>query len=109
MNTIPVAGKKLVLTSVNQLIAIIRSNPGLVQSIPRFANMQNAEPSTAPKKSCNCGAKQNITTPDVNKQMAENILSSLTTDEFLKIKSILGYDQLCYYKRENTKLEMVCL
>jgi hypothetical protein len=103
--------KRLVLTSVNQLISLARTNPRITEAIPRLNKLSTAEPSTAPKKSCNCGSKQNITTPDANKQLAENILSSLTDQDFIALKNALNLLQLCYYKRVQTtgKLEMVCL
>lgn len=101
--------RKLTLTSVNQLLAIIKANPEIASAIPRMSSLLSVPPSTTPKKSCNCGSKMNIVTPDANKQTAESILSNLTQGDFLTIKNILGYDQLCYYKRENNKLEMVCL
>jgi hypothetical protein len=105
------ANKRLVLASVNQVLMLVKTNPKIVDNIPRFAPLLNAQASTAPKKSCNCGGRQNITTPDVNKQIAENILSSLSTDEFVKIKTVLGLSELCYYKRntESNKLELVCV
>jgi hypothetical protein len=106
----PPKTKRLVLTSVNQVIALVQSNPQLVQQMPRFSKLSTMAPSTSPKKSCNCGAKKNITTPDVNKQATENILSSLSPADFLQIKSILALNELCYYNRNSdNKLEMICV
>jgi hypothetical protein len=109
--TTPTPSKRLVMTSVNQLISLAQNNPQLSAVIPRFSQLQQASPSEAPKKSCNCGSKQNFTTPDANKQLAENILSSLTQDDFTKIKNVLSLDQLCYYNRDTTtnKLELICM
>jgi len=103
--------KRLVMTSVNQLISLAQNNPQLSAAIPRFSQLQQASPSEAPKKSCNCGSKQNFTTPDANKQLAENILSSLTQEDFTKIKNVLNLEQLCYYNRDTAtnKLELTCL
>lgn len=102
--------KRLVLTSVNQVIALVQSNPQLVGQIPRFERLRTMTPSTTPKKSCNCGAKKNITTPDVNKQAAESVLSSLDNSDFIKIKNVLGLNELCYYSRNSeNKLEMTCI
>jgi len=103
--------KRLVLTSVNQVITLVQANPQLAAQMPRFAQLNKVELSTAPKKSCNCGSRMNITSPDVNKQLAENILTSLTTADFQNIKSILGLDELCYYKRDTTKnsLALICV
>ena len=105
------ATKRLVLTSVNQVITLVRQYPQLAQQMPRLANLGEMSLSEAPKKSCNCGAKQNFTTPDPNKQVTENILSSLTDQDFQQIKSILSLTQLCYYKRnlERDKLELICV
>jgi hypothetical protein len=105
------APKKLILTSVNQVISLVKNNPQLVESLPRFSQIAGMSPSITPKKSCNCGAKQNFTTPDVNKQIAENLLSSLTAEDFLKIKNTLMLSELCYYKRntELNKLELLCV
>lgn len=107
----PQPTRKLVMTSVNQLISLAKNNPKLLEQIPKFSQLDQASYSEAPKKSCNCGSKQNFTTPDVNKQVAESILSSLTTEDFNKIKSVLGLDELCYYSRnpQLNKLELTCL
>lgn len=103
--------KRLVLTSVNQVITLARQYPQLAEKMPKFEDIGKLPFSETPKKSCNCGGKQNFTTPDVNKQTAENFLSSLEDADFLQIKSILSLDQLCYYKRnlELRKLDLICL
>jgi hypothetical protein len=103
--------RRMVLTSVNQVLVLVNRNPILAEKMPRFAGLVNAPLSTAPKKSCNCGAKQNITTPDATKQLAENLLSSLTKEDFLQMKSILELDELCYYTRtaNQNKLELICV
>jgi hypothetical protein len=105
------ASKRLVMTSVNQIIFLVRNNPILADKIPKLANLGQMSLSEAPKKSCNCGGKQNITTPDVNKQVAESTLSSLVTDDFIQIKNVLGLEELCYYKRssDQSKLELICV
>jgi hypothetical protein len=66
--------------------------------------------STTPKKTCNC-AKKNISTPDVNKQVAEQVLSSMSDADFKDIKQVLNLDELCYYKRntETNKLDLICV
>jgi photosystem II stability/assembly factor-like uncharacterized protein len=101
--------KRLVLTSVNQLISLVKANPNIAAAVPKLAQLGEATYSTAPKKSCNCGAKANITTTDANKQTAENILSSLVDSDFQQIKSVLGLTELCYYKRQDNQLKMLCL
>lgn len=103
--------KKLVLSSVNQVITLVKNNPSLSTQILKFAPLGNLPLSTTPQKSCNCGGKQNIVTPDTNKQVAEQILSSLTNDDFVQIKNILDLEQLCYYRRDTVKnnLELVCV
>ena len=104
--------KRLVLTSVNQLITLVKNNDQLAQAFPRLRGLSSAALSTTPKKSCNCGGKQNFTTPDANKQVAENALSSLSSSDFQKIKDVLALNELCYYRREggpNGKLSLVCV
>jgi photosystem II stability/assembly factor-like uncharacterized protein len=103
--------KKLILTSVNQLITLAKNNPALAAAVPKLAQISQMELSTAPKKSCNCGGKRNITTPDVNKQVTENLLSSLGPTDFNSVKSVLGLSQLCYYRRNasSNALEQVCV
>jgi hypothetical protein len=105
------AGKRLVLTSVNQLITLVRGNPQLAQEIPKFGTFTQMGLSVTPKKSCNCGGAANFTTPDAGKQTAESVLSSLTSADFLKVKSVLDLSELCYYKRseDQNKLEMICV
>jgi hypothetical protein len=104
--------KRLVLTSVNQLITLVRNNSKLAEKLPRLGGLSAAPLSTTPKKSCNCGSKQNFTTPDVNKQVAESALSSLSGSDFQTIKTVLDLNELCYYKREggpDGKLSLVCV
>ena len=103
--------RKLILTSVNQLITLAKANPAITAAVPRLAQITEMELSTAPKKSCNCGAKRNITTPDGNKQVVENLLSSLDSNDFNHIKTVLGLHDLCYYKRNTTSnsLELICI
>jgi hypothetical protein len=103
--------KKLILTSVNQLITLAKNNPALSGAVPRLAQINQMELSTTPKKSCNCGGKKNFVTPDANKQVAENILSSLDSTDFNKIKNVLELTSLCYYKRNpsTNALELVCV
>jgi predicted ATP-dependent Lon-type protease len=100
--------KKIVLTSVNQILTLVRANEKL-QALPRFKNMSTYELSTTPVKSCNCARP--IQTPDVNKQVVEKTLSALTAKDFLEVKNALGLDELCYYNRnrETNKLEMICV
>lgn len=101
--------KRLVLTSVNQVIVLAKNNPILAERLPKLAKLTEMPLSTSPKKSCNCGAKQNFTTPDLNKQLTESILSSMDSSDFLQIKNALDLNELCYYKRAEGKLELICV
>jgi hypothetical protein len=105
----PSKSKRLVLTSVNQVIVLAKNNPVLAEKLPKLAKLVEMPLSTSPKKSCNCGGRQNFTTPDVNKQVTEGILSSLDSSDFSQIKSTLDLAELCYYKRIDGKLELVCV
>lgn len=102
--------KRLVLSSVNQVITLVKNNPVISEKIPKFKQLMEAPLSTAPKKTCNC-AKKNIVTPDINKQVAEQILSSLNDEDFKNIKQALSLDELCYYRRntETNKLDLICI
>jgi len=101
----------MVLTSVNQLITLARTTPALAGAIPKLSKLTTMDLSTAPKKSCNCGSKMNFTTVDVNKQVAESLLSSLSMQDFQAIKSVLDLTELCYYKRDvsQNRLELICV
>jgi predicted transcriptional regulator len=103
--------KRLVLTSVNQIITLVNTNPAIAQAIPRLIPLTTMRLSEAPKKSCNCGAKKNVTTIDVNKQLTETILTSLSNNDFHIIKKTLDLNQLCYYKRNlaDNSLELICV
>jgi len=103
--------KKLTLTSVNQLIELVKNNLNLATEVPALAPIANLSLSTAPQKTCNCAANKKIVTADANKQLAEQILSSLTESDFIKIKNVLNLYVLCYYKRntEQNKLELICV
>jgi hypothetical protein len=105
----PTNSKRLVLTSVNQVIVLAKNNPILTQQIPKLAKLVDMPLSTTPKKSCNCGGKKNFTTPDVNKQITESILTSLGADDFAQIKNVLGLSELCYYKRVDNNLDLICV
>jgi hypothetical protein len=87
---------------------LVKNNNIIAEQIPKLKILSDVQLSTSPKKSCNCGAKQNITTPDANKQMTENLLSSLTSEDFIQIKTVLGLEELCYYRRTADKLELIC-
>jgi hypothetical protein len=71
--------------------------------------MKTYELSTTPSKTCNCAKP--IRTPDINKQIIENTLSSLSTQDFQDVKAALELDELCYYSRnkDTRKLEMICV
>ena len=100
--------KRVVLTSVNQIITLAQSNDALL-GLPRFNALRAMEQSTTPKKGCNCGARTNIVVSDTNKQIIEGILSSLTQNDFMDVKRVLALDELCYYVRgADNKLELVC-
>ena len=103
----------LTLTSVNQLITLVKSNNRLVEVIPAMASLAALPTEESAKKPCNCAARKATAAAisENHKQMAEQILSSLTTDDFVKIKSVLNLDSLCYYRRnvELNKLEMICV
>ena len=103
----------LTLTSVNQLITLVKGNNRLVEAIPAMASLATITAEEPAKKPCNCAAKKaaSAATSEAHKQMAEQILSSLTTDDFVKIKNVLNLDSLCYYRRnvELNKLEMICV
>lgn len=107
----PSKPKRLVLTSVNQIITLARTNPQLVSAMPKLEPLVKMDLSTAPKKACNCGSKMNWVSPDANKQTAEMLLSSLQENDFVQIKNALSLDELCYYKRSDTekKLELICV
>jgi len=100
--------KRMILTSVNQILTVIKNNPKL-QNLPRFKGLKDKELSTTPSKTCNCARP--IRTPDVNKQILEGVLSSLTSSDFQDIKDALELDELCYYNRNSNtqKLEMICV
>lgn len=106
--TITPQKKRMILTSVNQILTLIKSNDKL-QNLPRFKGLKDKELSTTPSKTCNCARP--IRTPDVNKQILEGVLSSLTPKDFQDIKDALGLDELCYYNRntKTNKLEMICV
>ena len=103
------AKRRLVLSSVNQVLAVIRNNQKLL-NLPKFATIKNLSPSAAPKKGCNCGHKKNVALPDNTKQIIENILTSLDGNDYTQIKNTLQLDELCVYRRNVTSnnLEMVC-
>lgn len=103
--------KKLVLTSVNQLLTLVQNNSELINHVPALASLHALTLSKSPQKACNCGGAKNIVTPDTNKQVAEQILSSLSSEDFNKIKKTLSLDSLCYYRRntEQNKLELICV
>jgi hypothetical protein len=107
MNIIP-KKNRLILTSVNQILTLIKGNEKL-QNLPRFKGLKDKDLSTTPSKTCNCARP--IRTPDVNKQILESTLSSLAAADFQIIKEALALDELCYYNRSSStnKLEMICM
>lgn len=101
--------KRLVFTSVSQILHLVKNNSEVVRAIPKFAGLQDTANQPA-QSSCNC--KKNITTIDSSKkQTVEQVLNSLETSDFLTIKNILQLDQLCYYKRNaaTKALDLICI
>jgi len=87
---------------------LVKNTPAIADRVVKLKSLQDLPMSTAPKKSCNCGSKQNFTTPDAGKQQSENVLNSLTQQDYMDIKSVLALDELCYYRRTDGKLELIC-
>jgi hypothetical protein len=108
MNIVNAAKKKLILSSINQLILIVKNNER-AQSLPKFSKIKTMELSSSPTKTCNCARPWKV--EDQNKQVIENTLSSFTPGEFAELKNALELDELCYYLRDmNTKkLELICV
>ena len=109
--------KRLILTSSSQVVMLARSNPQLATNIPKLAPLVPPQPlpteqaGTEPvKKPCACGGGKFPPLIEPPKQVVEDILSSLTPEDFLQIKNILSLDQLCYYKRNAALdvLELFC-
>jgi hypothetical protein len=100
--------KRMVLTSVNQLILLAKSNEK-VKNLNRFKDITTMELSTTPTKTCNC--KMPFKTQDLNKQVIENTLSSFKPSDFAALRDALDLDELCYYlrNRDTKKLEMFCV
>lgn len=99
---------RLVLTGINQLIALVKSTPALQQASNTLAQLAASPPvANPPKKSCNCGASR----PPVQAARTgpEPSMDLLTQTDFIKIKSVLGVNELCYYNRDNGKLALVCV
>jgi hypothetical protein len=101
--------KNLILSSVNQVLSLVKGNPQIASTLPKLAPLLTLEEASTPNKSCNCS--MNVTTPAGSKQVTESILSSLNNDDFTAIKNILALDKLCYYKRNSAenKLELICV
>jgi hypothetical protein len=100
--------KRLVLTSVNQIIALSKTNPK-VSELKKFKGIKDMEPSVSPSKTCAC--VKPFRTPDLNKQKIENTLSSFKPEDFQQLRDALELDELCYYLRtsDTKKLEMFCV
>jgi hypothetical protein len=100
--------KRLVLTSVNQLITLAKTSEK-VKQLTQFKNIHTMELSTTPSKTCNCAKP--FKTPDLNKQVVENTLSAFKPKDFQDLRDALDLDELCYYLRnkDSKKLEMFCV
>jgi hypothetical protein len=106
--TITPGKKRLVLSSVNQLILLVKNNEK-IRELPRFSAIKAMELSTTPTKTCAC--EKPWKTPDVNKQVIENTLSSFKPEDFRQLRDALSLDELCYYlrNRDTKKLELFCV
>jgi len=102
--------KNLVITSAAQLAQILNNNP-VLQQIPAFANLKAhiLQIQQSNKSKCNaCNANQNPF-QQIRPQM-EAALTNMSSDEFIKMKELLGLDQMCYYKLDNNrKMVMTCV
>ena len=95
--------RKITLTGATQVISLVQNNSAL-RAIPKLAQITSID--NSPRK-CNCKKG----TSAAAKQQVENILTSLSPQDFADIKRILSLDQLCYYQRNltNNNLELVCI
>jgi hypothetical protein len=110
--------KRLVLAGASQVANLVRGNPAIVQQVPKLSPLLNSPQASreTPTASGGCGCKRNNNTANTQassqglKSYAENILSTLSTDDFIKIKNVLGLAEICYYTRNNqaNQLELVC-
>ena len=104
--------KRLVLAGSAQVASLIRGNPAIANSVPKLTPLlnqaQTGQNQTSASKGCGC--KRNNASPATNAPNVENILSSLTSEDFLKIKNVLGLTELCYYTRSNPSgsLDLIC-
>jgi hypothetical protein len=105
--------KRLVLAGSAQVAMLIKGNPSLAHYVPKLGPLLNQQQIQNPY-SKGCGCKRNNsapTNPPPSTANVENILSSLTSDDFLKIKNVLGLTELCYYTRNNPtgSLDLICI
>lgn len=102
--------KRLVLAGSAQVAALIRGNPAIANSVPKLTPLLN-QPQAGQNQTKGCGCKKNNASPAPSTPNIENILSSLTSEDFLKIKNVLGLTELCYYTRSNPSgsLDLICI
>lgn len=105
--------KRLVLAGSAQIASLIRGNPEILNHVPRLAPLLNSAPAGR-SQSSGCGCNRNNsqqTATEKNRVQAENILSTLSNEDFIKIKNVLGVGELCYYTRNNptSQLDLICV
>ena len=104
--------KRLVLAGSAQIASLIRGNPEILNHVPRLAPLLNTTTTGRPQSSgCGCRKNSQQQISDSNRVQAENILSTLSNEDFIKIKNVLGVGELCYYTRNNptSQLDLICV
>jgi hypothetical protein len=101
--------KKLILSSETQLIHLIRSNPDIL-NVPGLSTLRPlAEDKSATNKS-GCSTCQKNANPLMRaRAQVESVLSNMTQQDYLMIKSLLKMDKICYYHKVDGKLLQTCL
>jgi hypothetical protein len=105
--------KRLVLAGSAQVAGLLKGNPEIAQHVPKLAPLLvDQQRQTSASKGCGCARKSSpAPSAQINSVNTENILSSLTNEDFLKIKNVLGLSELCYYTRNNPSgsLDLICI
>lgn len=96
--------------SATQLAQLLNNNSSLL-SIPAFVPLSHAvqQIKQVQQKKCNC--KGGGINPFVQlRSQVEATLSRMSSDDWIKTKSLLHIDELCYYKKDsNNKMIQICL
>ena len=105
---------RLLLTSPKQIEILFKNNPALykIPSLSGLSSSLDQQKKPVLSKPCAGCPSQSVVDyvyySDMKPQI-EQALTNLTNADYRKIKELLNVGELCYYKKIEGKMEVICI